>query len=195
MIKLLVLGNTHVGKTSMIFYYTKNRRLNDPMATIGIDFVPVKDKDGVTFAHIWDTGGLERYQSVTRHYFSGADCVMLVYDAKVSGSTAYSQIGRWYNDILDMCGDEAVKNVPIMIVGNKSDEENTPRVCTSLRPLLRSRSNNVSHMFTSAKTGKNIERAFTDLLGNAGRMNTSPMQNNKTQVVITRPSEVIHCCY
>jgi len=197
MIKLLLLGDTNVGKTSMLHYFHKHQRLRDPLATIGIDFVPVKDASEKTFAHIWDTGGLEKYQCITRHYFSGAHCVMLVYDVKNTLKTPYEQVIMWYDDVVNMCGENAVDKIPIMIVGNKSDEQNNDTaICESLQPLLAKHRSTMTHMFTSAHTGRNIRAAFSNLLCDSQRACNSPILNRNTKVCVEpRGAQIIHCCY
>lgn len=197
MIKLLLLGDTNVGKTSMLHFFYKKRPLQDPLATIGIDFIPVKDAEGKTFAHIWDTGGLEKYQCITRHYFSGAHCVMLVYDVKNKLKSPYDQVMTWYNDVVNMCGECAVDKIPVMIVGNKSDELNKQtEICESLKPLLAKHKSTMKHMFTSARTGKNIKAAFSNLLCDSQKACNSPILNRSTKVYVEpKSSQVIHCCY
>lgn len=197
MIKLLLLGDTNVGKTSMVYYFSKKKQLNDPMATIGIDFVPVKNSSNVTYAHVWDTGGLEKYQCITKHYFSGAHCVMIVYDTTHPFKSAYEQVARWYNEITKMCGEIAIDKIPIMIVGNKYDglNTNTTNICPSLEPILSRHRSNMTHMYTSAKTGHNIQNAFTNILCSSSSRMNSPLLNTKTTVVLERPTQVMHCCY
>tara|TARA_Y100000817_G_C16851704_1_gene542326 strand:+ start:1893 stop:2480 length:588 start_codon:yes stop_codon:yes gene_type:complete len=195
MIKLLLLGDTNVGKSSMVYYFSKNKMLTNPLATVGIDFVPVRNTENNVYAHVWDTGGLEKFQCITRHYYSGAQCVMIVYDASLD-TGAYAQIVNWYEEIIVMCGDHSLDNIAIMIVGNKCDTLPTlhERIPEDLQPLM-SRYKNMMHMYTSAKTGKNIHKAFTKLLSSARTRMNSPLLNKRTKIVLERPRQVMHCCY
>jgi len=196
MIKMLLLGNTNVGKTSMLHFFHRGKSLDNPLATIGIDFIPVKDKNDRTFAHIWDTGGLERYKCINRHYYTGANCVMIVYDVEHPTQNAYDQVQPWYDDLVDMCGVEAVQKIPIFVVGNKAEKlAKTQQMCASLKPLVERKNQRFKHMFTSARTGKNIQIAFSSLLCASQQTQNSPLVNVRTRVEVKQNTPVIHCCY
>ena len=196
MIKLLLLGDTNVGKSSMVYYFSRKKMLKNPLATVGIDFVPVRDTNNETYAHVWDTGGLEKFQCITKHYFSGAHCVMIVYDASLH-TDAYTQISTWYEELIVMCGDNSLDKIPIMLIGNKYDNltEKRTKPPDDLQPLLARYSSNMMHMYTSAVTGKNIQTAFTKVLSSAKTRMNSPLLNKRTTVILERPQQIIHCCY
>ena len=198
MIKLLLLGDTNVGKTSMIYFFHRSKILQSPLTTIGIDFIPVKDEQNRTFAHIWDTGGLERYKCINRHYYTGANCVMIVYDATHATKNAYEQVWPWYEDLVDMCGPSNVSKIPVLIVGNKKDKLCDAKldICSSLKPFLASKNKLFAHEFTSAHTGENIDVVFSRLLRDSQRLLSSPLMNKKTKIEIQQqPAPIIHCCY
>ena len=197
MIKLLLLGDTNVGKTSMTYYFSRKRVLTNPLTTVGIDFVPVKNTHNETYAHVWDTGGLEKFQCITKHYFSGANCVMIVYDASLSNTDAYTQVVRWYEELIVMCGDTSLDTIPIMIVGNKYDAlpDKRNRPPDDLQPLLARYTSSMQHMYTSALTGKNIQNAFTTVLSSAKTRMNSPLINKRTTITLERPQQIMHCCY
>ena len=119
-IKLLLLGDTSVGKSSFINRYFKNFFQEEFLSTIGLDsqnkIIKIfNDKYKLT---IWDTAGQERFRSITRNYYKNADGVFLIYD--VNDSENYDNISKWVNDIKE--NNTAIDNkITIYLLGNKID--------------------------------------------------------------------------
>jgi small GTP-binding protein len=122
-VKVVLLGETSVGKTNLLFRYTLDKFKTDVKATIGLDFVSEEKKiDGRNIkAQFWDTAGQEKYKTIARSYYKIADGILLVYD--VTRRETFLKIQDWINDIKENCS----KSIPIMLVGNKTDlvEERT----------------------------------------------------------------------
>ena len=117
-IKLLTLGETGVGKTSIILRYTDNSFLNSQLYTIGIDCKIKKIKIDNKYINvlIWDTAGQERFRNITSHYYNNADGILLVYD--ISNRESFENLNYWLNEI----NEKADKNkINLILVGNKSD--------------------------------------------------------------------------
>ena len=117
-IKLLTLGETGVGKTSIILRYTENSFLNSQIYTIGIDckIKKIKIDNKVINVLIWDTAGQERFRNITSHYFNNADGILLVYD--ISNRESFEKLNYWLNEI----NQKIDKNkINLILVGNKRD--------------------------------------------------------------------------
>ena len=116
-IKVILLGESGVGKTSIILRYSKDKFETIAASTIGATFIE-KDliRNNIKYTlNIWDTTGQEKYHSVTKLFIQGADIVILVYS--IDKNITFKALDYWYQTVRDMCGD----NIIIAIIGNKYD--------------------------------------------------------------------------
>ena len=156
--KLLLIGDSGVGKTSILLGYSDNNFNNTFIPTIGIDFkIKTIELHGKKIKlQIWDTAGQERFISITTSYYRGAMGIMLVYD--VTNSKSFNNIAKWLRNIQEHSNPDVEK----MILGNKCDMEDR-RVVSKARGEAISCENGVQFLETSAKTNVNIDRAFIEL--------------------------------
>ena len=156
--KLLLIGDSGVGKTSILLGYSDNNFNNTFIPTIGIDFkIKTIELHGKKIKlQIWDTAGQERFISITTSYYRGAMGIMLVYD--VTNSKSFDNIAKWLRNIQEHSNPDVEK----MILGNKCDMEDR-RVVSKARGEAISHENGVRFLETSAKTNVNIDRAFIEL--------------------------------
>ncbi|XP_067645021.1 ras-related protein Rab-26 isoform X2 [Eurosta solidaginis] len=156
--KTILLGDSGVGKTSfLVKYNTGEFRLGSFSATVGIALtnkVVVVDGTRVKL-QIWDTAGQERFRSVTHAYYRDAHALLLLYD--VTNKTTYDNIRAWLGEIREYAQDDVV----IVLIGNKADCSNSERQVKREDGERLSREHNVPFMETSAKTGLNVELAFS----------------------------------
>ncbi|KAI9227079.1 MAG: P-loop containing nucleoside triphosphate hydrolase protein [Piptocephalis tieghemiana] len=121
-LKLLLIGNSSVGKSSILLRFTDDAFLpqEETSATIGVDFkVKMMDLEGKRYKlTIWDTAGQERFRTLTSSYYRGAQGVILVYD--VTNRATFDQLDVWFKE-LDTYATH--KEVVKMVVGNKVDKE------------------------------------------------------------------------
>lgn len=164
--KVCLLGNGNVGKTSIKRRYLGMSFKETYMATIGADFT-LKEQDykDITFKYlIWDLAGQVKYQNIRGSYFMGAKGVMLVYD--VTNRLSFDELNQWMDEFHRTVNEQT----PIILVGNKIDlrETGISSISTaegeakaqSLRDQFRTF---VHFVETSAKTGENIDIAFDKL--------------------------------
>ncbi|KAF8995895.1 P-loop containing nucleoside triphosphate hydrolase protein, partial [Cyathus striatus] len=125
-IKLVVIGPSGVGKTSLRGQYISGRFSNGYRATIGADFItktlphPTKPDESVTL-QIWDTAGQERFSSLSTAFFRGADAALLMFD--VNSPETLESLRKWWNDFKDQAPlrDEDIPEFCCVVVGNKVD--------------------------------------------------------------------------
>jgi small GTP-binding protein len=98
--KVIVIGNSNVGKTCLILRYTQDMFRESFLPTIGVDFrSKALIKDGKRYKlQLWDTAGQERYNSLRRGYYRGAKGVIIVYD--ITDQTSFENVTRWSEDVI-----------------------------------------------------------------------------------------------
>ncbi|KAF8402174.1 hypothetical protein HHK36_013126 [Tetracentron sinense] len=157
--KLVVIGDSAVGKTQLLSRFSKNEFTSDCRATIGVEFqtktIHIDNK--LIKAQIWDTAGQERYRSITSAYYRGAHGALIVYD--ITNRPSFEQVPRWLHDLRLY----AHPNIVVMLVGNKSDLEETRSVPTE-SGLEFAESEGLMFFETSALDATNVEKAFLMVL-------------------------------
>ncbi|WAR06991.1 RB39A-like protein [Mya arenaria] len=155
--RLILIGDSTVGKSSLLKYFTDGKfdELCDP--TVGVDFFArlLEVKNGVRVKlQLWDTAGQERFRSITRSYYRNSVGVMLVYD--ISKRQSFESITGWLAEAkFHIEPHQAV----YMIIGHKADCDNDRQV--SYREAQQfAQVNGLKYIETSAKNGQNVEEAF-----------------------------------
>ncbi|KAM6067953.1 ras-related protein Rab-15 isoform 3-T3 [Theristicus caerulescens] len=117
--RLLLLGDSGVGKTCLLCRFTDNQFHPAHISTIGVDFkMKTIEVDGIKVRiQIWDTAGQERYQTITKQYYRRAQGIFLVYD--IGSERSYQHIVKWASDVDEYAPDGVQK----ILIGNKADEE------------------------------------------------------------------------
>ncbi|KAL7121640.1 hypothetical protein ACP275_02G193100 [Erythranthe tilingii] len=157
--KVVVIGDSAVGKTQLLSRFAKNEFCLDSKSTIGVEFqtrtVTINSK--LIKAQIWDTAGQERYRAVTSAYYRGAVGAMLVYD--VTKRESFDHVARWVEELRA----HADNSIVIMLVGNKADLVELRRVKTE-DAVEFAEKQGLCFFETSALSGDNVETAFFNLL-------------------------------
>lgn len=157
--KVVLIGNSAVGKSQLLARFARNEFSLDSKATIGVEFQTrtlVIDHKTVK-AQIWDTAGQERYRAVTSAYYRGAVGAMLVYD--ITKRQSFDHVARWLEELRG----HADKNIVIMLIGNKSDLGTLRAVPTEDAKEFAQREN-LFFMETSALEATNVETSFLTIL-------------------------------
>eukprot|EP01065_Artemidia_motanka_P039389 TRINITY_DN4827_c0_g1_i1.p1 TRINITY_DN4827_c0_g1~~TRINITY_DN4827_c0_g1_i1.p1 ORF type:complete len:247 (+),score=56.65 TRINITY_DN4827_c0_g1_i1:59-742(+) len=153
--KLVFLGDTHVGKTSIITRFMYDTFDRQYQATIGIDFLSktMYLEDRTVRLQLWDTAGQERFRSLIPSYIRDSSAAVVVYD--VCNRESFQNTGRWLEDVRTERGADAV----IILVGNKTDRA-ADRVIETEEGEARAREAQALFVETSAKSGVNIKALF-----------------------------------
>jgi len=160
--KVVFLGDSGVGKTNLMTRFANNTFNPNSKPTIGVDFSMKNVVIGKSLirVQIWDTAGQERYQTFTNAYFKEAHGVIIVYDITLKES--FENVPKW----LDLARTHVdMKKVTLLLIGNKTDEEDKRQVGTSEGEDF-ARDNGLLFMETSAQTNENdcVPRAFFMIL-------------------------------
>ena len=160
--QILIIGDSSVGKTSLITRYTNGTFKEEYLATIGLDFYSKEEIiDNKTInIKLWDTAGQERFKSLTQNYFKNAEGVLLTYD--ITNNESFENLKDWMASIKkNMEG----KNffIPIIIIGNKIDMEESREINKEDAAKF-AKENNYKYFETSAKTGEGVDNAIRELI-------------------------------
>uniref|UniRef100_A0A8C5DF75 small monomeric GTPase n=1 Tax=Gouania willdenowi TaxID=441366 RepID=A0A8C5DF75_GOUWI len=153
----ILVGDSGVGKTSLLVQFDQGKFIPGSFsATVGIGFTnKVVTVDNVKVRlQIWDTAGQERFRSVTHAYYRDAHALLLLYD--ITNKSSFDNIRAWLTEIHEY----AQSDVVIMLLGNKADMSSVRAIRREEGERL-AREHSVPFMETSAKTGVNVELAFT----------------------------------
>ena len=120
-IQLIMVGESGVGKTSLIRRYTNNIFNTNHLETIGIEFFNKEERinDQIIQIKLWDTAGQEIFHSLTKNFYRKADGIIIVYD--ITNKDSFEKIQDWVKSVYD--NTDTYKEIQMIIVGNKIDLE------------------------------------------------------------------------
>jgi len=167
--QLLIIGDSFVGKTSLLGRYTKDIFNSSYLATIGLEnFTKDEIINGKTVRiKIWDTAGQEKFQSLTKSFFRNAEGIMIVFD--VTNSETYDHIIYWTQSI-KIYVDSEIENIPVIIIGNKIDSNK--REINKQEAQKYSQELGYPYFETSAKTGENVNKTIDYLVNQVLKRNS-----------------------
>ncbi|XP_018413423.1 PREDICTED: EF-hand calcium-binding domain-containing protein 4B [Nanorana parkeri] len=156
--KIVVVGNSSVGKTSFLRRFCEDNFYAGTSATVGIDYsVKTVTVDNCQVAlQLWDTAGQERYRSITKQFFRKADGVVVMYD--ITSKETFTAVRQWLTSVEDGAGE----NIPILMLGNKTDIEKEREVPCGLGEHL-SKDCNLIFYECSASSGQNVKDSVLHL--------------------------------
>ena len=150
--KILLLGDSTVGKTCFLLRYMDDSFLDLHMATIGLDYrlkTMILEDQKIVKVQLWDTAGQDKFRAITRNYYKGASGIILLFD--VTNIKSFENIKKWINEIKE----EISEKVSIILIGNKIDNANERKISKEQGEKLASEIG-VKFFETSAKTGEGI---------------------------------------
>lgn len=168
-LKLILIGDGGVGKTSIIQQYVHAAFAHDYKITIGLDVTAktVYLEDGTSAQlSIHDIGGQERFASVRNLFYKGAHLSMAVYDI-TREQTLKNLDNVWIPELLKygpMPGSLHQPELKILFIGNKSDLKHLQSIRKKEGEALAEKYNAVGHIWTSAKNNINVEESFINLV-------------------------------
>lgn len=190
-IKCIVVGDSGVGKSSVLLRYLENNFVPTHETTIGVEFgIKIIDLDSKKIKlQIWDTAGQENFKSITKSYYRDSCIVILVYD--VTSIQSFNSIQWWYNDIISVIEN----NHHTLLIGNKTDLNNLRQVSFDTG-MDYSINNNMIFIETSAKDAINIEQAFNVIITKAIRGIDLKLADAKKETIILndKNKKKKNCC-
>lgn len=156
-LKILLLGDSGVGKTSIINRYVSGNFQPKYKFTIGADYsnreISIDNRDVV--CQIWDTAGQERFQALSSAFYRGADCCILVFD--VTNRKSFENLDKWHNEFLYVSGSNTT---PIVLLANKTDQVSMRLISAKYAQFWSQSKTNVCYFECSAKLGNGIDDTF-----------------------------------
>ena len=159
--KVLLLGDSTVGKTCFLLRYCDKRFQEAHLSTIGLDYrlkTMTLESGKKIKLQIWDTAGQDRFRAITKNYYKGANGIILIYD--VTNLQTYENVKNWIAQIRE----EANPNVIIYLAGNKIDVSEEEKVVKTEDGQKIADEFNLPFYETSAKNGNNVNKIFEDLV-------------------------------
>ena len=158
--KIVILGDTSVGKNCFFNRYVDNTFEEKTLGTIGIEYrlKNVQLENGSTIKlQIWDTAGQERFNSISKSYYRGAHAIILIFS--VDNKKSFENVKTWVNQIKE----ETNEKITLILVGNKIDLVDKREIMENEGEELANEFD-INYYECSAKTGENINLAFNELL-------------------------------
>jgi len=160
--KIVLVGSSNVGKTSILQRYVTDKFAEQYKATIGADFkikeIEVEGK--ALLLQIWDTAGQERYRALGAPFYRGANACVIVFD--VTDAQSFQAVSSWREEFLSHCDDEWLHSLPFFIIGNKCDLDSNRKISPDevMQLIADNEWNNTTYLDTSAKTGNGVNDLF-----------------------------------
>ena len=194
--KLVLIGDSGVGKSSLLLRFADDGFTETFISTIGVDFRfrTVRSEKKIVKLQIWDTAGQERFRTITSAYYRGADGIIMVYD--VTNQESFDHVNEWLNEVNRYASEGTCK----LLVGNKSDKVNEKVVDYDTAAAYASELD-ITFLESSAKSAKNVEEAFMTMASELIRLKeekgneaSNPSGGNAISINQKNNSEKKKCC-
>jgi len=176
-IKILLIGNSGVGKTNFIFRFIDNSYTAAYLSTVGFDFkskiIKLPKSKKTVKLQIWDTAGQERYISVNKNLFLKVQGILLFYS--ITDRESFDDINKWVDIIKDTC-----ELLPIILIGNKIDDKDN-RIVSEDEGKKLAKKYKLEFMECSGKGDINVNKAF-ETIGDIVIENNIGNKNNNIKL-------------
>ena len=157
--KVLLLGDSEVGKSCFLMRYSENVFIENYITTIGLDYKlkTVKLDTGKTIkVQLWDTAGQDKYRTIAKNYYKGSHGILLLYD--ITKQSSFDNIREWVRDIKEEVNEKAI----LFLIGNKIDMEDQRKIPKEKGVEL-AEEFKIPFFEASAKSGENVDEVFKAL--------------------------------
>ena len=162
-IKVTIIGDGSVGKTSLIQKFTQGTFQTDYIKTIGAQLTKYKTElDGYKIELIfWDIAGQDNFHFLRPSFYRASKAAIIVYSLEENdlGKRSFEHINKWYQDVKQYCGE-----IPIALFANKADLVTEQKLDTSKLAELVKKNSFLGYFITSAKTGQGVIEAFSTII-------------------------------
>ena len=185
-VKLLLVGDSGVGKTSLLFRFADHYFQNQFISTIGVDFRSrIVNHDGKNIkAQVWDTAGQDKFQSITSGYYRGAEGSIIVFD--VTRRDTFDHIKYWKSEV----DNKIISKIPMLLVGNKTDLVED-RVVSYEEANKLAKELQMPYLETSPKTNDGVDEIFVDIIS---RIIPTKLQTMQIEENIPKSRFNSRCC-
>jgi Ras-related protein Rab-7A len=152
--KVIILGDSSVGKTSLMNKYIRKTFFASYKATIGADFLTkqINSETDIITLQLWDTAGNERFQSLGVAFYRGTDACILVFD--ITNQKSFQNLQHWYDEFLILTSPTNPESFPFILIGNKTDLVGESNRVSDKQIELFCRGKNIKYYPMSVKTEK-----------------------------------------
>jgi len=200
MFKLVLVGDSGVGKSNILSRFTRNTFTHEEKSTIGVEFATKivnislddkEEKDIRIKTQVWDTAGQERYRAITNAYYRNAVGAILVIDITQDRDSTFQNVKRWLRELRSHASDDLVT----VMAGNKIDLRETGRI-SKKDALDFAQKHNMQYFETSALTGTNVNIIFETLVKDIYKTACSDDQIINPTIQVENPNEhnTRRCC-
>lgn len=182
--KIILIGDSGIGKTSIINRYINNYFADKYLCTIGVDFMmkTININNNLIKLQIWDTAGMERYRNITTSYYRGANAAIIAFD--LTDHKSFENVSYWLNLYYSYCNQAIAKC--LILLGNKSDLNSERTVDKQEIDELLNTNKSIIYYEVSAKTGDMIDTVFNKI---ADKIYTEITDDKNNDIYDIRPTD------
>lgn len=188
-IHIIMLGESHVGKTALVRRYHDDTFTSQHITTLGIDFITKevhKSESETIIAKIWDTAGQEKFRTITKSFYKQANGILLVFD--LTDRESFDKLHSWVSNINETAEEDVVK----FLVGNKLDIAES-RAVNREEALKIASEYDMRYFETSAKYKINVHEVFSELIEDVSKRTTEKGLHSKV-LESAAGSRAGYCC-